>query len=216
MSIAGKNRKESHPVQHRTALFVGGGLLVLLTIIVGVAYYSSPYFATDAAVARLANKTLSTAASDGELQAISSNLYAALDQVVPGGQSSQPESVLAQIGRAVVQETRSQLLAEASRRLASREGIHLALYGWQNMSDRRVTVQRQYLDFPSLFSVVMVDATDGTNLSELVFIRSGFGDWSLVAVRPHWMRNQGTAILRQFVQAGIQRVTQPGQAANKP
>ena len=62
----------------------------------------------------------------------------------------------------------------------------------------------------------MVDATDGTSLSELVFVRSGFSDWSLIAVRPHWMRNQGTVILHQIVQAGIQRVTKPGQAVTKP
>ena len=181
MSMKGRNSKGSRPMQYRTAIFLSGGFLVLLAIIVGVAYYSSPYFATDAAVARLANKTLPAAASDGELQAISSNLYAALDQVVPGGQSTQSESLFAEVGRAVVQEVRGQLLAEASRRLASRNGVHLALYGWQSISDRRVAVQRQYLDFPSLFSVVMVDATDGTSLSELVFVRSGFGDWSLIA-----------------------------------
>ena len=216
MSMKGRNSKGPRPRQYRTAIFLSGGFLVLLAIIVGVAYYSSPYFATDAAVARLANKTLPAAASDGELQAISSNLYAALDQVVPGGQSTQSESLFAEVGRAVVQEVRGQLLAEASRRLASRNGVHLALYGWQSISDRRVAVQRQYLDFPSLFSVVMVDATDGTSLSELVFVRSGFGDWSLIAVRPHWMRNQGTVILRQIVQSGIQKATQPGQAVSKP
>ena len=116
----------------------------------------------------------------------------------------------------MVQEVRDQLLAEASRRLASREGIDLALYGWQSISDRRVTIQRQYLEFPSLFSVIMVDATNGATLSELVFVRSGFGDWSLVAVRPHWMRTQGTAILRQIVQAGIQKVMQPALLATKP
>lgn len=216
MSIARKNRKGSSAMQHRTTIFLGGGLLALLTIFVGVVYYSSPYFATDSAVARLADKTLSATTSDGELQAISSNLYAALDQVVPGGQSDQAESVFAQVGRAVVQEVRGQLLAEASHRLASREGIDLALYGWQSISDRRVSVQRQYLEFPSSFSVVMVDAMDGTQLTELVFVRSGFGDWSLVAVRPHWMRNQGTVILRQIVQAGIQKVVQPGPTVSKP
>lgn len=216
MSFAGKNHRGSSPTQHRTAIILAGGVLLLLAIIAGAIYYSSPYFATDAAVARFANKTLSADTSDGELQAISSNLYAALDQIIPGGQGSQPESVLAQVGRAVVQEVRGQLLAEASRRLASREGIDLALYGWQSISHRRVAIQRQYLEFPSLFSVVMVDATDGATLSELVFVRSGFGDWSLVAVRPHWMRTQGTVILRQIVQAGIQKVMQPGQAATKP
>lgn len=216
MSISGKNREGSDSSRNRTTLFLGGGLLALLTIIVGVAYCSSPYFATDTVVSRFANKTLSATTSDGELQAISSNLYAALDQVVPSGQSDQPESVLAQVGRAVVQEVRGQLLAEASRRLASREGIHLALYGWQSVSDRRVTVQRQYLHFPSLFSVTMVDAADGTTLAELVFARSGFGDWGLIAVRPHWMRSQGVLILRQIVQAGIQKVMLPDQAIGKP
>jgi hypothetical protein len=203
-------------MQHRTAIILGGGLLVLLTIIVGVLYCSTPYFATDAAMARLADKSLSTTASEGELQTIASNLYAALDQIVPGGQSDQPESVLAQVGRVVMQEVRGQLLAEASRRLASREGLDLALYGWQKVSDRRVTVQRQYLEFPSVFSVVMADATDGTALTELVFVRSGFGGWNLVAVRPHWMRSQGTLILRQIVQAGIQKAMQSDQVILKP
>lgn len=203
-------------MQHRTVIFLIGGAVTLLAIIVGAIYYSSPYFATDTAVARLADKTLSATTSDDELHAISSNLYTALDQVVPGGQGAQPESVLAQVGKAVVQEVRSQLLAEASRRLASREGIDLALYGWQNIADRRVAIQRGYLEFPSTFSVVMVDAMDETTLSELVFVRSGFGDWSLVAVRPHWMRNQGAVILRQIVQAGIQKIAQPVKPATRP
>ena len=176
MSFARKNRRGSSATPHRTAIVLFGAVLLLLVIIVGASYYSSPYFATDAAVARFANKTLPASMSDGELQAISSSLYMALDQVVPGGQGNQPESVLAQVGRAAAQEVRGQLLAEASRRLASREGIGLALYGWQSISDRRVSVQRQYLAFPSLFTVVMVDAMDGTTLSELVFLRSGFGD----------------------------------------
>ena len=104
MSTSGKNRKGSDSTRHRTSLFLGGGLLALLAIIAGVAYGSSPYFATDAVVSRFTSKTLSATASDSELQAISSNFYAALDQVVPGGQSDQPDSVLAQVGRAVVQE----------------------------------------------------------------------------------------------------------------
>ena len=216
MSFAGKNRRGSSATSHRTAIVLICTVLLSLSIIVGAIYYSSPHFATDAAVARFANKTLSATMFDGELQAISSSLYVALDQVIPGGQGNQPESGLAQVGHAVVQEVRSELLAEASRRLASREGIDLALYGWQSIADRRVTVQRRYLEFPSLFSVVMVDAMDGIPLSELVFLRSGFGDWSLVAVRPHWMRNQGMAILRQIVQAGTQKVTQPGQSFTKP
>lgn len=203
-------------MQHRTVIVLAGGLLAVLAIVVSAVYYSSPYFATDPVVARLANKTLSATTSDDELQAISSNLYVALDQVVPGGQSEQPGSLLAQVGRAVTQEVRGQLLTEASRRLASREGIELALYGWQNIADRRVGVQRQYLEFPSLFSVTMVDAMDATPLTELVFLRSGFSDWNLVAVRPHWMRNQGTVILRQIVQAGIQKAMQPSQARKNP
>ena len=216
MSNAGKRRGPSGAMQHRTVIFLIGVALTFLAIIVGTIYYSSPYFATDTAVARLADNTLSATTSDDELQAISSNLYTALDQVVPGGQGAQPESVLAQVGKAVAQEVRSQLLAEASRRLASREGIDLALYGWQNIADRRVAIQRGYLEFPSTFSVVMVDAMDETTLSELVFVRSGFGDWSLVAVRPHWMRNQGAVILRQIVQAGIQKIAQPDKPATRP
>lgn len=216
MSFASRNRGGAGPIQHRTAIVVICGASLLLAIIVGALYYSSPYLATDAAVARFANKTLSTTTSDDELQAIASNLYAALDQIVPGGQGTQPESVLAQVGRAVVQEVRGQLLTEVSRRLASREGIDLALYGWQKISDRQVVIQRRYSEFPSLFSVVMVDALDSTTLSELVFLRSGFGDWGLIAVRPHWMRNQGTEILRQIVQAGVQKVTQPSQAPTRP
>ena len=207
MSTA-KNRKGSSPFQQTKVLVLGIGLLALLLITVGGVYYSSPYFATDPAVARLAGKTLPATATDGELQAISANLYAALDQVVPGGQSDQPESVLAKVGRAVMQDVRGQLLTEAARRLASREGIELALYGWLTIADRRVTVQREYLEFPSLFSVVMVDATDETPLTEIVFVRSGFGHWDLVAVRPHWMRNQGTVLLRKIVQGGVQKIMQ--------
>ena len=216
MSISGKNRKRSNSSQQRTVILLSGGLLALAGIVIGAVYYASPFSATDTAVARLAGKTLAETASEVELQAISSNLYAALDQVIPGGQSDQPESVIARVGKAVAQEVRGQLLTEATRRLASRDGINLALYGWQNISDRRVTVQRDYLEFPDLFSVVMVDAVDGTTLTELVFLRSGFGDWTLVAVRPHWMRNQGPVILRQIVQAGVQKVMQPGEPVAKP
>ena len=216
MSISSKYRKGSSTSQQRTVVILGCVSLAVLVIVLGTFYYSSPYFATDPVVARLANKTLSATASDGEMHSISTNLDAALDQVVPSGQSDQPTSVLAQVARAVVQEVRDQLLAEASRRLASREGIDLALYGWQSVAERHVTLKRQYLEFPSLFSVIMVDATDGSPLTEIVFLRSGFGDWNLVAVRPHWMRNQGTVILRQIVQTGIQKVMQPGQAVSKP
>lgn len=190
--------------------------LALLVIAVGTFYYSSPYFATDPVMARLANKTLSVTASDREIHSISANLYTVLDQVVPGGQGDQPTSVFAQVSRAVVQEVRGQLLAEASRRMASREGIDLALYGWQSVAKRRVTLKREYLEFPSLFSVVMVDATDGAPLTEIVFVRSGFGDWNMVAVRPHWMRSQGTVVLRQIVQAGIQKIMPTDQAVSKP
>lgn len=203
-------------MQHRTVIVLTGGLLAVLATVVSAVYYSTPYFTTDSVVARLANKTLSATTSDGELQAISSNLYAALDQIVPGGQSEQPNSLLAQVGRAITQEVRGQLLTEASRRLASREGIELALYGWQSISDRRVEVQRHYLEFPGFFSVMMVDAMDGAPLTELVFLRSGFSDWNLVAVRPHWMRNQGTVILRQIVQAGIQKAMQPNEVGKNP
>ena len=62
----------------------------------------------------------------------------------------------------------------------------------------------------------MVDAMDGTALTELVFARSGFGDWNLIALRPHWMRNQGAVILRQIVQAGIQKGIQSDRAISKP
>ena len=210
------NRKRTHPARRWTPILVGCGLLVLFALGVSVVYYSSPYVATDAVVVRLTDKTLSSTTSDDELQSISSNLYAALDQVVFGRHDTHPESILAKVGRAVVQEVRGQLLAEASRRLASREGVHLALYGWQTISDRRVAVQRQYLEFPGLFSIVLIDATDGTALSELVFVRTGFGDWALVAVRPHWMRNQGPVVLRQIVQAGIQKLNQQGQVTGKP
>ena len=216
MSSSGKYRAGSSASQLQTWVTLGCASLALLVIVLGALYYSSPYFATDPVVARLANKTLSAAATDGEMRSISANLYTALDQVVPGGQSDQPTSVLAQVSRAVVQEVRGQLLAEASRRMSSREGIDLAVYGWQGFAEHRVTLQRQYLEFPGLFSVVMVDATDGLPLTELVFSRSGFGDWNMVAVRPHWMRSQGAAILRQIVQAGIQKVMQPSQAGSKP
>ena len=217
MSISSRNRRGSNNWPPRKAIvLIGGGLLAVLTMIVGGSYCWSPYLVTNAAVARLADKTLSATVSEGELQAMSSNLYAALDQVIPGAPRDRPESILAQVGGAVVREVRGQLLAEASRRLASREGIDLAIYGWQGIADRRVSVQRQYLEFPRLFSVVMIDAADGTTLTELVFVRSGFSDWSLAAVRPHWMRRQGTVILRQIIQAGVQKVTHLDRGVSKP
>lgn len=216
MSIPSKYRKGSSTPQQRNVVILGCVSLALLVIVVGAFYYSSPYFATDPVIARLANKTLSVTASDREIHSISANLYTALDQVVPGGQGVQPTSVLAQVSRAVVQDVRGQLLVEASRRMASREGIDLALYGWQSVAKRRVTLKREYLEFPSLFSVLMVDATDGSPLTEIVFTRSGFSDWNLVAVRPHWIRSQGTVILHQIVQDGIQKIMQPGQSVSNP
>ena len=141
MPIKNQRRGGNSSQQHLAAIW-GGGLLVLLLIVVGVAYYSSPYFATDSAAARMVDKTLPATMSDDELRAISSNLYAALDQVVPGGQGDAPESVLAQVGLALTREVRSQLLLQASRRLASREGVDLALYGWQHISDHRVSIRR--------------------------------------------------------------------------
>ena len=202
-------RRGGNASQQHTAVVWGGSLLALLLIVVGVAYYSSPYFATDSAAARMVDKTLPTTISDAELKAISSNLYTALDQVVPGGQSDPPVSILAQVGRAVTREVRDQLLLQASRRLASREGIDLALYGWQHISDHRVSIQRHYLKFPDVFAVVLVDSTDGTPLTELVFLRTGFANWTMAAVRPNWLHNQSIVLLRKIVESGIQKIAQP-------
>ena len=208
MPIKNQRRGGNSSQQHLAAIW-GGGLLVLLLIVVGVAYYSSPYFATDSAAARMVDKTLPATMSDDELRAISSNLYAALDQVVPGGQGDAPESVLAQVGLALTREVRSQLLLQASRRLASREGVDLALYGWQHISDHRVSIQRHYLEFPDVFAVVLVDSTGGTPLTELVFLRSGFANWTMAAVRPNWLHNHATVFLRKIVESGIQKIAQP-------
>ena len=68
MSISGKYRKESSISQLRTLVILGGASLALRVIALGAFYYSSPYFATDPVVERLANKPLSAAASDGEIR----------------------------------------------------------------------------------------------------------------------------------------------------
>ena len=195
-----------------------GGLLAaaLVLIAAGTAYCVSPYFATRSVASRLLDKTLPAAISEEEVQAISGNLRAALEQAASDTQSEPPATVLGQIGRAVVQEVRGQLLDEASRKLATREGIGVALYGWQAVASRKVAVERKYLDFPARFSIAMVDQMDGTPLAELVYVRSGVVDWQLVAVRPHWMRNQWEEVLRQIVRAGIQKVVPPGAPPSTP
>jgi len=172
------------------------GLVVVLSLL--GAYVGSAYAAADRAAAALARKELPQSLDDTERASIAANLHATLDQIIPAAAERQ-ESLSGFVIGTIVDEVRGQLLAELATLLTSSGGLEFALYGWQTLGERAVTFEKEYLEFPNFFSVMMQDSSDGTPLAELILGRSAMFEWKIVAVRAPWLRSQRGAVIRQLI-----------------
>jgi len=126
-------------------------------------------------------------------------LYNHMDSVVPAVQQEGQGNLMERLGIAALVEIRRQAISKAVNTLSTREGMDSVIYGWQQLGDRRVTIERGYVSFPDRFSLVMRDAATGQPLTELVLVRESFGSWALEAVVPHWFGVAGADLLRGVI-----------------
>jgi hypothetical protein len=170
-------------------LLLGGG---------AVFYWASPYFESESLMERFGNRSLTSQASEGDLAMLGRALHNYIDTIVPAVQQDEQGNLVERLGVAALTEFRQAVL-RAVERLSTREGMDSVIYGWQQLQDRRVTLERGYVSFPNRFSLVMRDAATGEPLTELVLVRQSFRSWTLNAVVPHWLGTAGEDLLRSLI-----------------
>lgn len=193
----GRHGVKKTPVLALAGVAVAAFLVVLLGM--GVMYLASPYLESKSLMERFGNRALTSQASEGDLTLLVHALHNHMDSVVPAVQQQGPGSMMERLGFAALAEIRQQAISRAVNRLSTRDGMDAVIYGWQQLRDRRVTLERGYVSFPDKFSLIMRDATTGDPLTELVLVRVGFGSWALEAIVPHWVDIAGEDLVRGVI-----------------